>query len=66
MVLDHVILVCIPNVLDEGTYSCTSRLANVYDEMVTLYGNISKKNAQNTQHGFYKNISHGYSSNGNC
>lgn len=66
--LDHVILVYIPNMLSKDIYKSTLRLANVYYEGAPLYGNKSQKKGKNSQRGFYKNISHGYSSNGgiNC
>lgn len=63
LVLDHVILIYIPNMLSEDIYKSTCRLANVYYEGAPLYGNKSKKKAKNSQRGYYKNISHGYSSN---
>ena len=44
--LDHIILIYVPHMLSEGTYSSTSRLANVYYEVALLYGNIGKKKAQ--------------------
>jgi hypothetical protein len=61
--LDHIILIYIPKMLDEGTYESTLKLANVYYEEASLYGNKSKQKAQNPHRGFYKNISHGYTSN---
>jgi hypothetical protein len=61
--LDHVILIYIPKMLDEDTYGCTLRLANVYYEGAPLYENRNKQKAQNLHRGFYKNISHGYTSN---
>ena len=39
LVLDHVILIYIPKMLDEGTYRSTLKLANVYYEGASLYGN---------------------------
>jgi hypothetical protein len=61
--LDYVILIYISKMLDEGTYGTTLRLANVYYEGAPLYGNRSKQKAQNSHRGFYKNISHAYTSN---
>jgi hypothetical protein len=61
--LDHVIFIYIPKMLDENTYGSTLRLANVYYEETPLYGNRSKQKAQNPHRGFYKNISHSYTSN---
>ena len=49
--------------LDEGIYRSTLRLTNVYYKGAPLYGNRSKQKAQNSHRGFYKNISHGYTSN---
>ena len=63
LVLDHVILIYIPKILDEGTYRSTLRLANVCYEGTPLYGNVSKKKVHNPHRGFIKIISHEYSSN---
>ena len=46
MVLDHVILIYVPKMLDEGTYISTLRSANVYHEGEPLYKNRFKNNAR--------------------
>ena len=47
MVLDHVILIYVPKMLNERIYRYTLRLTNIYYEGATLYGNKLKKKAQN-------------------
>ena len=54
MILDHVILIYVPKMVDERTYRSILRLANVYYEVTTLYENIYKKNALNSHHGCIK------------
>ena len=63
LVLNHIILIYIPKILDEGTYRSTLRLANVYYKGAPLYRNRIKKKAKNPCRGLYKIISHGYPSN---
>lgn len=41
LVIDHVIMLYIPKILDENTYRTTLRLANVYYEGAPLYENRS-------------------------
>ena len=62
MILNHVILIYVPKMLDEGTYRYTLILANVYYEG-TFFIKTNIKNAQNPHRGLYKNINHGYTFN---